>query len=271
MRRGIIYIILSVIIFLTGCVNQETIESESSALQLNESQPVQEVNRTELANESTSEQAPHIEDLKEIKSDICDDKPVFTSDITDLSKIELIIPPINKIENDYKTHAFIKIRSGEVPVYSPIDSVFNSGTYYLEDNRGQYILTFDVKNSCDEIQFRFDHLSKVVDRLRVYLPSIPQEDSRTSPTEAVVEFKAGELIGYTVGTDLGKTWDFGVYNYQELNQFNNKEDPYYDSPIKKNGVCPFKYFVDKEKYQLLFRNSDDSGYSNELDLCKGLE
>ena len=52
-------------------------------------------------------------------------KPIFTHDITDIEKIDYIVPPGNVEEyntgNVLKTHSYIK-GPNKVPIYAPIDS-----------------------------------------------------------------------------------------------------------------------------------------------------
>lgn len=138
--------------------------------------------------------------------------PVFTRDITDMTRISQITPPgtIFDAGQVVKSHSYVWIGDGGVvPVYAPVDMELSAGAHYTEQGVGQYLLFFEV--SC-EVEIKFDHILSPVESIRAVLAQEPGTDSRTNtPTEPVV-FQAGDLIANTSGTSGAHNWDFGVYN-----------------------------------------------------------
>jgi len=190
--------------------------------------------------------------------------PVFTADITDLSKVKHIVPPVTVQQSGVKTHSYL-FTDTRVPVYAPADAIFIEGAFYEEEGVGQYWLMFQT--SC-EVFFMFDHIKEPIDSIKANFPETPAKDSRTKRVSNPVKFKAGELIGYTTGTSHG-VWDFGVYNTTKQNPFSDLEPDYKDSLRIANAVCPYEYFFsDKKKiYFGLFQNTDGSEFNNPHNLC----
>lgn len=186
--------------------------------------------------------------------------PVFTSHITDTTKLSRVTPPGTWIDNnnDIKTHSFVW-NNGDVnvPVYAPVDSTLKTSTYYDQNGELYYILTFDV--SC-EVFYIFDHLRSVVDKIGAVTADAPQSGTQSSGENLGVSFKAGELLGYTTGTEVAHNWDFGVYNRTEENllandsRFNMHERYIY-------AVCPYDYFTNSMRsvYSSIFGDASGSG------------
>lgn len=193
--------------------------------------------------------------------------PVFTADITDLSKVQWFTPPVTIQGNYLKGHGYFKVAE-KVPVYAPVDGLLQDGSFYLEDNRGQYSLSFEV--SCDVV-FMVDHLSEVVPPIKRQFSDTPAMDSRTNFLDRSL-FKAGDLIGYSIGTDLGKTWDFGVYNFTQENPYNSPQYPDFESFKNKNAICPFTYFEASKKavYKNLLRDIGGNTLTSSTNLCSNL-
>lgn len=67
-----------------------------------------------------------------------DPSPPLTAPITDLSKIETILPPFVISGDRFKSRSYVSIGRDatgefyEVPVYAPTDSKLMSITYYVE-------------------------------------------------------------------------------------------------------------------------------------------
>ncbi|MBI2623823.1 MAG: hypothetical protein HYW65_04655 [Candidatus Liptonbacteria bacterium] len=162
--------------------------------------------------------------------------PVFTNHITDMSKVNYIVPPPTMGAGpSLKPHSYIGTDHARVPVYAPIASTLKSGSYYVG---GPYML--ELSASC-EVTVRFGHITEPVDAIKKLLPSEPKQDSRTEEL-APVSFAAGELLGYTTGTDLAGNWDFGVYNSVTHNRY--ADDPAWNnSATYTTAVCPFDYFA----------------------------
>ena len=142
----------------------------------------------------------------------CDSNPspVFTADITDVSKISYLTPPVTVQGDDLKTHGYIHLGedSSKVPVYIPVDAKLYQGAYYEGRGEGLYTIYFEV--SC-EVIIMFDHIIEPIEKIKKEFSDQPAPDSRTNKI-GPIQFKAGELIGHTGGTDNSKNWDFGVYN-----------------------------------------------------------
>lgn len=189
--------------------------------------------------------------------------PVFSAHITDLSKIKFINPPgnIDQDEREPKklgtvTHAFL-VATSKVPVYAPTDSVLAHGAYYVEEDMNQYALLFEV--SCD-VYYIFDHILEAEDKIREVFPETPENDIFYKPTLKQVEFKAGELIGYTTGTRNARTWDIGVHNRSKTNYLSG-ETQFKVTTRDLFADCPFDYFPPemRAEYYSLF------GSTNEID------
>ena len=109
-----------------------------------------------------------------------------------------------------------------------------SGSHYVG---GPYMVEFRV--SC-EVKVRFGHITEPIEAIKKTLPSEPKTDSRTEELSPLA-FAAGDLIGYTTGTDLAGNWDFGVYNSTVRNRYT--DDPAWNnSTTYTTAVCPFDYF-----------------------------
>lgn len=167
---------------------------------------------------------------------ISNPSPVFTHHITDITKVRYVGPPPTMGSGpSLKTHSYIGTDHANVPVYAPAAMTLEDGSHYVG---GPYM--FDFKVSC-EVTVRFGHMTNPVDAIKKLLPSEPASDSRTQAL-APVSFAAGELVGYTTGTDLAGNWDFGVYNSSVSNRYANDPD-WNDSTVYTTAVCPFDYFT----------------------------
>jgi hypothetical protein len=183
-------------------------------------------------------------------------EPVFTSNITDLNLIRAISAPGGVTPSgDWKGHSFvwIKDKGSRVPIYAPVDMVLNNGAYYSEFGENNYTLRFDV--SC-EIIVKFDHIKEPIEEIVNNFSLEPKPDnSQDQGVVKPISFKAGDLIGYTVGTNGASNWDFGVYD----NTVGAKED----------AVCGFDYFIQDKKsiYYSMFVGTSGSG-SPVTTICK---
>ncbi|MDX1535715.1 MAG: hypothetical protein R3346_03080 [Candidatus Spechtbacterales bacterium] len=198
-----------------------------------------------------------------------DKNPVFDSHVTDLTKIERIIPPGSWARDEqsgsriFKTHSFLHVRLSErAPIFAPADSALYSGVFYSENNKEQYLLFLRV--SC-EVFYVLDH----IDEVEPYIRNKFSEEPRQS-TESTVEFEkpvlieSGELIGHTEGTPEAHSWDFGVYNKSRPNFLDEVKDydGYTPYPRDKIADCPYSYFNQelRSSYTSIF--SDFSGGDN---------
>lgn len=173
-------------------------------------------------------------------------KVQFTNDFTEVDKIKSVEPTIITPGNS-RHRAWLNISSGKVAIYAPVDSELVNGVY--KDARGviDYDLHFQV--SC-EIWYLINHVTEPVDKIKNAFPKTPQTDTKTNPPfKESIKVKAGELLGYSVGTPLARNFDFGVF---DLNHFNEGLPGDGGSKYGKeaNFICPFDVLPKeiKEKY-----------------------
>lgn len=143
-----------------------------------------------------------------------DTKPILTADITDFSKIKKITAPGSPSSEGPKGHSFVGTDHAYVPVYLPVAATLDSGSYSKNnaESPAQYLLFFKTKDNCN-YQVKFDHIDEPIDAIKTKLPKTPSvSDSRTREAAEKLEFKAGDLIGYTSGTRQAGNWDFGLYD-----------------------------------------------------------
>lgn len=178
--------------------------------------------------------------------------PKLTAHLTDLDRIESFLPPFNVSGELIKPHSYINMKDGGdargVPIYAPIDSELVNVASYLQFDKEQYLLAFQI--SC-EVWYRLDHVSEVVDKIRAVQPPAPGAGTgRDGQVEPPLAFDAGELIGYSSGGLPGccSTWDFGLYDTSRLNTF-AKQERYSRSDQTLYGNCAFEYFVESLKDQ----------------------
>jgi len=185
-----------------------------------------------------------------------DSDPIFTADITDFSLVDFIVPP-GSIVNDLarndvlKTHSFVVVKD-TAPIYAPIDSVLNAGTNYMEEDMEQFSLFFEV--NCD-LFYIMDHVLVPSEKVRQAFNDLPQNTTESKTLAEPIEFKAGELIGYSKGTLMAHHWDFGVYRKSERN-FLTDSDRSNVFPRDTQAVCPYDFFPPemKERYYKVFGN-----------------
>lgn len=179
----------------------------------------------------------------------------FTHPPTDLENISSISPPGSPIGGVIKPHSYIfnvgapGQRFARVPVYAVADSVLTAISYYeTPSGGGEYLMFFDV--TC-EISYKFDHISEVAPKIAAVAPTTPSQGSATTRT-APIEFKAGEIVAYTVGAGGQGPWDFGAYDLTYVNKFANQERyerGYMTQSI--HTVCPYEYFGEPLRSQML--------------------
>lgn len=196
--------------------------------------------------------------------------PEFSADITLLSKISHITPPVSVQNNDLITHAYTHLKpdsNKKVPVYVPVEAIFYEGSFYSQGG-GLYSLFFEV--SC-EVRFMFDHIAEPVEKIQNEFSQSPASDSRTNRV-GPINFTAGEIIGYVGFTDASKNWDFGVYNSAEKNPYRDSQFEGSDTYRYSNAVCPYTYFSEKQKesYKKFFTDSYGVTYKSDTNLCADL-
>ncbi len=168
--------------------------------------------------------------------------PVFIRHITDFDKISFIQTPPMLVSGQLKTHSYIETQKQRVPVYAPVDMVLVTGAHYVG---GPYGFVFEV--SC-EISMRYGHITEPINEIKEVFPSVPSTDSRNQEIAHRINFKAGDLLGYTMGTTQAGNWDFGVYDSTTKNKYAASTVWNY-STTYTTAVCPYDYFNSELKSQ----------------------
>jgi len=147
----------------------------------------------------------------------------------------------------------MRIKGNQAAIYAPIDMNLVQGSLYKEpttfEAKTTYILHFAV--GCEFAMF-LDHITNPVDRIKLALNKVPNEDTRLDFfLDEPIPFKAGELIGYTIGAgpaNSTKQWDFGYYSSYVTNQYINQERRIRSHSWKQlHAVCGFDYFAEPLK------------------------
>lgn len=177
----------------------------------------------------------------------------FKSKITDLETLEVIVPSGVAAGYEIKPHSYIRIKGDRAAVYAPIDMDLVQGALYKEPVTFQakttYILHFAV--GCEYAMF-LDHITDPVDRIKNALNKVPNEDTRLDFfMKKPISFKAGDLIGYTIGAGPANSirqWDFGYYSAFVTNKYVNQERRIRSYAWKQlHAVCGFDYFPEPLK------------------------
>lgn len=187
---------------------------------------------------------------------VSDPNPRFTHSYTDLDQIEFINPTIVASGNWLKNRQYHKVvtdadnHAPTVPVYAPTNATAVGITHYLGtmqpwEGDAFEIPQFDIRfeASC-EVSFWFDHLSELAEPFASLAAPEPVRDTRDAQVPIRVDVNAGDLIGYTSGTEPAHTWDFVVTNLAKTNQFANQARYLQTGDLSHllHGDCPFDYF-----------------------------
>lgn len=188
--------------------------------------------------------------------------PQFTRDLTDLSRIEYIVPWGTVQGGNLKNHSYLhnkgRGRNKGVTVTSPVDARLVAASYYFDHGakKPEYLLIFQV--SC-EVGFKLDHIDRLSPKLARSLAHVKaSKSSRTTRLRPAPKLMAGEEIGWTDGTDLAGSWDFGVYNTTISNQLPKRLSKHAERPEGQQlefATCPYDYFSVplRERYEELIR------------------
>lgn len=191
---------------------------------------------------------------------------LFTSDITNISNINVIQTPIRLIGgNNIKTHSFVGVAKRS-PIYSPMDATLNAGANYRETmgfssvTKIQYLLTFN--EGCD-VSFWLDHVVDVPEKIKAAFPAEPRNDTKAVKVKNI-EIKAGELVGYS-NQEGPARFDFGAINLKGPETSLTTNPRFKDNPIVKTSnkyryaTCPYNlYDSAKQKvYQSLYSSIPD--------------
>ena len=192
---------------------------------------------------------------------------MFTHPYTDLSLIDFINPTIVTSGNWLKNRSYHKVvtdadnNAPEVPIYAPSDARAIGITFYLAPmllwdgttiELGQYDVRFQA--SC-EVAYWFDHISRLAEPFASLAPLEPARDTRNAQVPVNVEVQAGDLIGYSSGTEPAHVWDFVLTNSTVTAAFVNQERYEQTGDLEHllHTDCPSGYFtpVLQEQYAAL--------------------
>jgi hypothetical protein len=175
---------------------------------------------------------------------------------TDLDQIEMINPTIVTSGNWLKNRQYHKIITDanniapEIPIYAPADAVAIELTHYVAtmfpwDGPSYDASQFDVRfqATCD-VFFWFDHITRLAEPFASLAPEEGVRDTRNAAVPIMVNVTAGDLIGWTTGTDPAHVWDFIMIDKRQTTLFANQER--YEKTGDLQGllhtVCPYDYY-----------------------------
>ena len=187
---------------------------------------------------------------------VSDPNPRLTHFYTDLDQIDFINPTIVTSGNWLKNRQYHKVvtdasnEAPEVPVYAPADATAVGITHYLglmqpwvgePFELSQFDVRFEL--SC-EVSFWFDHLSRLAEPFASLAPAEGVRDTRDAQVPIRVEVRAGDLIGYSSGTEPAHVWDFILVNTSKTNRFANQQRYEQTGDLQHllHGDCPFDYY-----------------------------
>jgi hypothetical protein len=185
-------------------------------------------------------------------------QPIFTHEITDLSKIRRAERWGQVKSKSLKNHSYLfsKKKNKPIPVYAPIDSYLILQTRYRLQGLKEVHWRLIFQVGC-EIVYRFDHLDTLSDKLLKHLGNIPvNDDQNSAPNVAInppIKIKGGELIAYTKGIPQLGQLDFGLSDIGKNNELPKRLKNFQNKPTGrqyKYSACPYDYYPAdiKKKY-----------------------
>jgi hypothetical protein len=186
------------------------------------------------------------------------EKPIFTKNIFDPSKIEYITP-LGELNGGYiesSTIAGVMIdilpsavaNGAEIKIFAPVDMKLESyGHYVMDTEPANWTLDFRINS---DVTLRVDHLTDVSKRIKDEVGTTPKKnDSSSDYLKTPIAFKAGELIAKTSGTTQANNWNIYLYDKNQVNNFVNQkryEENYMGQRLIE-AACPFDYYKDESQ------------------------
>ncbi len=173
-------------------------------------------------------------------------QPKFTHDLTNSEMIQKITPP-SLIASKMQDRAFLWIdqsKTTKVPIYTPVDADLIRGIYKMRITEGKETIDYDLhfQVSC-EVWFFINHISDPTDKIKKLFPNTPATSTSSenyTKFSPPLHFKAGDLIGYTIGTVQAHNFDFAVF---DLNNTNKLVGELKSNDTRFNNfICPFDVF-----------------------------
>ena len=175
---------------------------------------------------------------------------------TDLDQIEMINPTIVTSGNWLKNRQYHKIftdagnAAPDVPLYAPADALAFELTHYVATmhpwnsppyDASQFDVRFQV--SCD-VFFWFDHITRLAEPFASLAPEEGVRDTRNAAVSIMVKVAAGDLIGWTTGTDPAHVWDFVMIDTRKTTLFANQERYEKTGDLQNllHTACPYDYY-----------------------------
>lgn len=180
------------------------------------------------------------------------ERPVFTSNVTDLARVSFIHPLGAAWGGEIRGHTYVQSDGPQpVPVVLPVDAHLESIiylAYWDEPTRGDWGLRF--RPSC-EVMIKFGHVTHPIsDITKLWNGPPAQNSSQWLDLKTPVPFAAGTQIATTTGTRETNNWDFGVLNLSVENRFAN-QSRYAPPEVRPgdfnsyvNADCPYDYFAE---------------------------
>src|SRR3989338_1756892 len=275
-------LLLIIIIFMSGCVQQESLQIDQDDKQKqvnNENEKGELTNQTKqeelkkplkeenLINEQSPAESTQSSQRDSTSSANCqpNDHPVFTASFTDIDRLAQITP-IGGIMVGSQSRSYVYMKkdgndfSTPSPVYAPVDSKLVGIVYAWRDKAAgvaEYRLDFQV--SC-EVTYSFDHIPQLSDKLSKLAPEKPADNTYDNPITPV-PVAVGEQVGST-----RKGLDFFLFNRAKKVEYINPKR--WISDHHTIADCPYDYFTDelKHKYYSLFTSA--GGFVPSVKTCR---
>lgn len=173
---------------------------------------------------------------------VSDPNPKFTHDLTEAEKIAKVTPT-SLVAAKSQDRSFLWIdmsKTDKVPIFAPVDADLVRGVYKISKTVDtiDYDLHFQV--SC-EVWFFINHISEPIDKIKSQFGDKPANATNNlTSVNPPMQFKAGELIGYTTGTAQAHNFDFAVFDLNHANKLVGELSST-DSRFE-NFICPFDLF-----------------------------
>ncbi|MDO8508004.1 MAG: hypothetical protein Q7S53_05580 [bacterium] len=187
-----------------------------------------------------------------VPEDVVKTKLQFTHDIFDPTKVKFVTP-LGELNGGYEEAQTINgvcvnnKTAEEVEVYAPADMTLEDYSYFVDPRqtrKANWHLGFRISK---DVKLSFDHITSPIDSIRDATPPTPT--SGYVPPKKKLNFKAGELIAKTSGTDQAHNWNIYLRDTFTSNTFVNQDryEALKDRYDYINATCPFDYYADAKK------------------------
>ncbi len=196
----------------------------------------------------------------------------------DISQVTSILYPGQYRGGDYKPHGgfrFDNNTSNSVSVTAPMDAEVVRGSHYTVGGEDQY--GFDFIAPCGYM-YRFGHILTLSPKLATIAEKLPvnsEGDSRDTPIEPRLSFKAGEQVATAVGIVKGDRntinvfVDWGMYDLRTKNEASQNADwaAKHPSDIEQHALCWFDLLSTQDEAKVRSLPSSDGQSGTTSDYC----